>query len=129
MIIRMKNNIKSEEEYIQNIIKSKANENCPVRKALEIFTGKWRIYVLFELCKKPAFRFGELKKKIPSITNTMLTQTLRDLENYGIVHREQYNEIPPRVEYSMTESGKALSSVFFEIAKWSDAYLPLNEEE
>ncbi|WP_330414611.1 winged helix-turn-helix transcriptional regulator [Roseburia sp. AM23-20] len=54
----------------------------------------------------------------PRITNTMLTNTLRDLEELGIIHRKQSNEIPPHVEYSLTEKGKALLPVFFEILKW-----------
>ena len=68
-------------------------------------------------------RFGELKKAYPNITNTMLTNTLRDLENLGIIHREQFNEIPPHVEYSLTEKGKALLPVFFEISKWGEENL------
>lgn len=59
----------------------------------------------------------------PRITNTMLTNTLRDLEELGIIHREQFNEIPPHVEYSLTEKGKALLPVFFEILKWGEENL------
>ena len=99
------------------------SESCPIRKTLELFNGKWRTHVLFELCKYPSRRFGELKKAIPLVTNTMLTSTLRDLENIGVVDRQQLNEIPPHVEYSLTESGKALLLVFFEIAKWSESYM------
>ena len=68
-------------------------------------------------------RFGELKKAYPRITNTMLTNTLRDLESLGIIRREQFNEIPPHVEYSLTEKGKALLPVFFEISKWGEENL------
>ena len=64
-----------------------------------------------------------MKKAIPKITNTMLTSTLRDLERLGVVAREQFNEIPPHVEYSLTESGEALLPIFYEIAKWGDKYL------
>ena len=66
---------------------------------------------------------SELKKAVPRITNTMLTTVLRDLERLGIVGREQFNEIPPHVEYALTEKGRALLPVFFELAKWGDAYL------
>ena len=59
----------------------------------------------------------------PRITNTMLTNTLRDLEELGIIHREQFNEIPPHVEYSLTEKGKSLLPVFFEISKWVEENL------
>ena len=62
-------------------------------------------------------------KAYPRITNTMLTNTLRDLESLGIIRREQFNEIPPHVEYSLTEKGKALLPVFFEISKWGEENL------
>lgn len=68
-------------------------------------------------------RFGELKKAYPRITNTMLSNTLRDLEELNIIHREQFNEIPPHVEYSLTDKGRALLPVFFEISKWSEENL------
>ena len=64
-----------------------------------------------------------LRRAIPRITNTMLTATLQDLEGIGIVHREQFNEIPPHVEYSLTEKGRGLLPVFVELAKWGEAYL------
>lgn len=112
--------IDSAEEYLKRIMTEPANENCPVRKTLELLSGKWRTHIIYELCKNQSMRFGELKKAYPNITNTMLTNTLRDLENLGIVHREQYNEIPPHVEYSLTEKGKELLPVFFEIYKWGE---------
>lgn len=111
------------EEYLQRILHDEVREDCPMRRTLELLSGKWRTHIIFELCKKSSCRFGELKKAVPRITNTMLTNTLRDLEGFGIVHREQFNEIPPRVEYSLTEKGKALLPAFFELAKWGEAYL------
>ncbi|RHT56078.1 transcriptional regulator [Clostridium sp. AM29-11AC] len=83
----------------------------------------WQTHIIYALCKPPVCRFGELKKAVLRITNTMLTSTLRDLERLEIIYREQFNEIPPRVEYSITEKGRALLPVFFELAKWSDKYL------
>lgn len=111
------------EEYLSRVLSSEINDNCPMRKTLELLSGKWRTHIIYELCKKECCRFGELKKALPHITNTMLTNTLRELESVGIVHREQYNEIPPRVEYSLTEKGKALLPVFTELAKWGENYL------
>ena len=111
------------EEYLNKIMTEEVKEDCPVRKTLELLSGKWRTHIIYELCKKPSLRFGELKKAYPYITNTMLTNTLRDLEKIGIVHREQFNEIPPRVEYSLTEKGKELLPVFYEIAKWGEKNL------
>ncbi|MGX7737770.1 winged helix-turn-helix transcriptional regulator [Enterococcus faecalis] len=68
-------------------------------------------------------RFGELKKQIPQVTNTMLTTTLRDLEQNNIVKRKQFNEIPPHVEYSLTDKGKSLLTVFYELGHWGKSYL------
>lgn len=113
----------SPEEYLNRVMTAEVNDNCPMRRTLELLSGKWRTHLIYELCKKQTCRFGELKKAIPRITNTMLTHTLRDLEELGIVHREQFNEIPPHVEYSLTEKGKALLPVFTELAKWGENYL------
>lgn len=109
-------------EFLENAMKNEANDNCPMRKTLELLSGKWRTHIIYELCKRPSCRFGELKKAIPHITNTMLTNTLRSLEKSGIVYREQFNEIPPRVEYSLTEKGRALLPVFMELSKWGEKY-------
>lgn len=112
------------EEYLEKIMSTDTiNQDCPVHRTLEILSGKWRTHIIYELCKHPSMRFGELKKACPRITNTMLTNTLRDLENLGIIHREQFNEIPPHVEYSLTSKGKALLPVFTEISKWGEENL------
>ena len=97
--------------------------SCPVTKAMFIFEGKWNVQMLFALFTFHALRFGELQKHVPGISKTMLSSTLRKLEEYGLVHREQFNEIPPHVEYSLTEGGNALKAVFAEIAKWSSVYM------
>lgn len=117
------------EEYLKAILANEVTDDCPMRKTLELLNGKWRTHIIYELCKRPSCRFGELKKAIPRITNTMLTTTLRDLESLEIIHREQFNEIPPHVEYSLTEKGKALLPVFFELSKWGNTYVEEEEEE
>lgn len=111
------------EEYLNRVMTAKVSDSCPMRRTLEMLSGKWRTHIIYELCRKPVCRFGELKKSVPRITNTMLSNTLRDLEEYGIVHREQFNEIPPHVEYSLTEKGKALLPVFTELARWGETHL------
>lgn len=111
------------EEYLKRIMKEEVKDDCPMRRTLELLSGKWRTHIIYELCKNESMRFGELKKSYPRITNTMLTNTLRDLEKLGIVHREQFNEIPPHVEYSLTQKGKELLPVFFELAKWGEKNL------
>lgn len=111
------------EEYLKRVLTANVSDTCPMRRTLEMLSGKWRTHIIYELCRHESCRFGELKKAVPKITNTMLTTTLRDLEQLGIVHREQFNEIPPHVEYSLTEKGKALLPVFTELAKWGENHL------
>lgn len=111
------------EEYLNRVISTEVSDNCPMRRTLELLSGKWRTHIIYELCKNKSCRFGELKRAVPKITNTMLTNTLRDLEKLEIVHREQFNEIPPHVEYSLTEKGKALLPVFTELARWGENHL------
>ena len=98
------NEVMSYEEFLDRVHDGivTPSGNCPVTLVMEMLQGKWKNIVLYELCIHNTVRFGELKKNLPGITNTMLTSTLRDLEDNGLIHREQYNEIPPRVEYSFT---------------------------
>lgn len=97
--------------------------DCPIYKTMALFQGKWNVWVLFELEKNATMRFGELKRAIPGISNTMLAATLKGLEEQGLVRREQFNEIPPHVEYSAAEPARALRRVFAEMAKWGETYL------
>lgn len=90
--------------------------------AFEIFQSKWYARVLFELCQKNPSRFGELKKAIPEISNVVLTSALRGLEERKLITREQFNEIPPHVEYTLTESGLAILPVFYEAIKMEKKY-------
>ena len=108
------------EAYLEKIMTGPIQEDCPVHRNLELLSGKWRTHMIYELCKHPSMRFSELKRAYPHITNTMLTNTLRDLETLGIVNREQFNEIPPHAEYFLTEKGRGLLPVFFEISKWGE---------
>lgn len=108
------------EAYLEKIMTGPIQEDCPVHRTLELLSEKWRTHMIYELCKHPSMRFSELKRAYPHITNTMLTNTLRDLETLGIVNREQFNEIPPHAEYSLTEKGRGLLPVFFEISKWGE---------
>ena len=94
-------------------------KNCPVYRMMELFQGKWTVWVLFELNKNKTMRFGELKKAIPNISNTMLTSTLKDLEERDLIERIQFNEIPPRVEYSPTDKARDLHIVFDAMYEWA----------
>ena len=108
------------EEYLQKILTNEVRDDCPMRKTLELLSGKWRTHIIYELCKRPTCRFGELRKAVPHITNTMLTNTLRDLERLEIVHREQFNEIPPHVEYSLTDTGWSLKPILDSMVQWGE---------
>lgn len=110
-------------EYRKNLKDKEHGRNCPVQYTLRILQGKWNERIIYELSKYDSLRFGELKKIISEITSTMLSSTLKDLEEQGLVKRTQYNEIPVRVEYSLTEKGKELHPVFAEMAKWGLKYI------
>lgn len=100
------------------------NGNCPVISVVGMLQGKWKLQILYELCIKSPIRFGELKKVLNGITNTMLTNALRELEADDLICREQFNEIPPHVEYSLSEKGMDLLPVFYAIAEWGLKYIP-----
>jgi DNA-binding HxlR family transcriptional regulator len=99
------------------MIKSGKKINCPVTASIELIGGKWKTIILYSLLSGTR-RFGEIAVRIPDISRKVLTEQLKELESDGLIVREQYKEIPPRVEYSLTELGKSLSSVFRELEIW-----------
>jgi DNA-binding HxlR family transcriptional regulator len=106
---------------------AKSPERCLAEQAMEVFGGKWRVGIIHHLAKGP-LRFNELRRLLPGITQKMLTQQLRHLQRFGVVERRQFAEIPPRVEYSLTNSGKTLVPLLAHISKWSETHMPrLNE--
>jgi DNA-binding HxlR family transcriptional regulator len=100
-------------------MKTEKNEErvCPIEESVKIFGGKWKASILFHLSESQC-RFNELRRRIPAITQRMLTQQLRELERDGLVIREQFNEIPPRVEYSLSKIGHSLEPIFLAIEQW-----------
>jgi DNA-binding HxlR family transcriptional regulator len=96
---------------------------CKFESALDILIGKWKPVILLQLMNKGTMRFGELQKSIPDINKKMLTQQLRELEYNDIVHREVYSQIPPKVEYSISEYGKGLSSVLQVLNDWGVSHM------
>ena len=93
-------------------------DNCPLTFALNYIGGKWRLPIIWALSKNGTMRYNELKRSIEGITNMMLTQSLKELELNGIINRQQYMEIPPRVEYSLTDNGKELIPALKALASW-----------
>lgn len=88
---------------------------CPIIHALDLIGGKWKLPILWHLADQKTVRYNELKRSVKGVTNMMLTKCLKELEENDLVHREQYPEIPPRVEYSLTESGKLLIPALMEL--------------
>jgi DNA-binding HxlR family transcriptional regulator len=105
----------------------KQTYTCGLDAALDIVGGKWKALILWELAHGP-HRFGELKRSIPGISDKMLAQQLRDMELHGLVHREIYQQIPPKVEYSLTDFGGSLSRVLVPLAEWGEEHLTTIEE-
>ena len=91
--------------------------HCPVTATLELIGGKWKTIILYSLSAGTR-RFGEIAVRIPDISRKVLTEQLKELEADGLILRVQYKEIPPRVEYSLTELGKSLSPVIRELEVW-----------
>lgn len=110
-------------ELVSDILLTE-NGNCPVMPVVTMLQGKWKLQVIYELIIQSPMRFGELRKALSGITNTMLKNVLRDLEADGLVDRIQYNEIPPHVEYSLTDKGRDLLPVFYAITDWGLKYIP-----
>lgn len=96
-------------------------ENCPVASVQKIVCGKWTMVIVFFL-SQGTLRFGELSRKMPQVTQANLTKELRMLEEYKIIHREIYKEIPPKVEYSLTELGVKFLPVLEALEKWGIEY-------
>lgn len=101
-----------------NAILNNPEKKTRVDKIVPLLHGKWELQIMMEACRADVLRFGEYKKRIPGITNSVLTTALRNLEKWGLITRTQYNEIPPRVEYSPTEKGLSLLPVCYAIIKW-----------
>lgn len=88
----------------------------------EIIQTKWCGRILLELCQESPLRFGVLKKRLPEISNVVLTSALKTLADKAVVSRKQFAEIPPRVEYSLTEKGKGMLKIFYEVIRWEEEY-------
>ncbi|MGO1044350.1 winged helix-turn-helix transcriptional regulator [Clostridioides difficile] len=102
----------------KNITENDEELTCPIRYALDIVGGKWKLPIICMLAVDNPIRYSSIKRKLDGITNTMLAQSLKDLESDGIVHRKQYNEIPPKVEYTLTDKGKSIVPILQQFANW-----------
>jgi DNA-binding HxlR family transcriptional regulator len=95
---------------------------CPVTVVQGLIAGKWKVIILWHLSQKTR-RFNELQKELPAISQGILTQQLRELERDGLVHREVYKEVPPKVEYSLTDIGQSFMPILDVMGEWGKDYI------
>ena len=95
---------------------------CPLEYGLEIFGGKWKSRIICVLAEMDTLRYSEIRKQMCNITDAVLAATLKELIADEIVHRKSYDEIPPRVEYSLTPKGKSVVPILQSICKWSGIF-------
>ncbi len=95
---------------------------CPLEYGLEIFGGKWNSRIICVLAAKKVLRYSALRREMGNITDAVLAATLKDLIRNQIIERKSYDEIPPRVEYMLTEKGRSVVPILQSICKWSGAF-------
>lgn len=110
-------------ENIKTELKKDEKLLCPIRYTLDIVGGKWKLPIICLLASGNPIRYSSIKRKLDGITNMMLAQSLKELEAVGIVHREQYNEVPPRVEYTLTNKGSSIVPILMQLAEWGAEHM------
>ncbi|MCR4695060.1 MAG: helix-turn-helix transcriptional regulator [Pseudobutyrivibrio sp.] len=100
-----------------------AGEGCGLKKIIDIIGGKWKILILCYIHAKEIGRFNEMKREIFGITNTMLSASLKEMEDDGLILRTQYNEMPVRVEYELTDKAKTMIPILLELKDWGEKNL------
>ena len=100
-----------------------AGKDCGLKKVIDIIGGKWKVMILCVMDKEGTIRYGELKRRVFGITNTMLANSLKEMEEAGLVERHQYNEMPVRVEYSITPKARSIVPILLELKKWGEENL------
>ncbi|MBP2636534.1 MAG: transcriptional regulator, HxlR family [Firmicutes bacterium] len=97
---------------------------CSMYYTLSVLEGKWKWIILWEIYKAEVVRYNKLKDTVQPIAHKTLSQQLKELENSELIHREQYNQIPPKVEYSLTEKGKTLIPILNLMYQWGEQHMP-----
>lgn len=108
---------------------SEKDVRCPVAKTVDIIGNKWKARCICVLSNLGTLRYGEIKEGMSNISDPTLAQTLKDLVRVGVVERCEYDEMPPRVEYSLTERGKELVPIIRAMKEWSNGFRVENEDE
>nr|WP_248405956.1 helix-turn-helix domain-containing protein [Butyrivibrio fibrisolvens] len=106
-----------------------AGKNCGLKKVLDIIGGKWKIMILCVIDKEGTVRYGDLSRRVFGITNTMLANSLKEMEADGLVERKQYMEMPVRVEYSLTQKAESIIPILLQLKRWGEENLPDDQEE
>ncbi|MDR6159985.1 DNA-binding HxlR family transcriptional regulator [Chryseobacterium sp. SLBN-27] len=126
----MENNTIVINQEVIDVKKIIFDENsCPVTATMQVLGGKWKSILINAIYLTAPARFGELRRSVKGITQSMLTSQLRELEDDGIINRKIYAEIPPRVEYTLTEFGLTLSPIMLAMAKWGEEYRMSKQKE
>lgn len=102
--------------------------NCAITYTLSIVGGKWKWLILYRLSENGILRYGELKKILPAITHKMLSQQLKELEAEQLIHREEYRQIPPKVEYWLTPKGNTLLPILNLMSQWGKENRPARQQ-
>jgi DNA-binding HxlR family transcriptional regulator len=123
----MNNDLERNVELSGDNICKNVETKCPLIYALEIIGQKWKLPIMWYLFENDFTRYNELKRKVKGITNMMLTKSLKELEEHNLIVRIQYETIPPKVEYSLTERGKELLPALNELSKWGEEQLKLDK--
>ncbi|MQM28547.1 transcriptional regulator [Glycomyces sp. NEAU-7082] len=100
---------------------SGADQTCGMSLAIDVVGGKWKMHLMWVLAEGPV-RFGQIRRKLDGVSEKVLAENLRQLEASGIVHRELYAEVPPRVEYSLTPLGRSLNEALAPLEVWGDRH-------
>ncbi|MDZ8105856.1 MAG: helix-turn-helix domain-containing protein [Nostoc sp. DedQUE12a] len=100
---------------------------CEVETTLKVIGGRWKVLIIRELMTGVK-RFGQMQRALPGITQKMLTQQLREMEEDGIIHREVYPQIPPKVEYSLTPLGETLQPILYAMHEWAVQHFGRNND-
>ena len=120
--------MESVRDDLQNTSNCPCNDTCPIGNALGMIGGKWKLRIICSMIADGTMRYNDLVRKTRGITNAVLSTSLKELEADGIVTRKQYLEIPPRVEYSLTQKGKDLLPILHRLAHWA-MNEPFNDSE
>lgn len=96
---------------------------APFAYALSMIDGKWKMHILFWLWKVDIMRYSELKRALDGVTHKMLSDKLKELEHDGLIIRHEYPQVPPKVEYYLSEKGKSIMPILSEICKWGSAHM------